>query len=78
MTETDLISTTDAKKWAVEFCRLNHGTEMTVSSMLGWFANAIETGRNAGRKELCPHPIERRFECDDLVLCNQCGKNLSD
>ncbi len=40
--------------------------------MLAWFASAIETGRNAGRKELCPHtdPIQLG---DDIYCCRDCG-----
>jgi hypothetical protein len=54
-TETELYGTTDAQIWAQEFmerfgwalrdepaCVIDEGL------MSGWFANAIETGRNAG------------------------------
>jgi hypothetical protein len=54
-----LLSTTDARAWAEDFCRrfaVCHlddpiGTTCAdgVGLMLGWFANAIETGRAAGR-----------------------------
>jgi hypothetical protein len=46
LSEVKLHDTTDAMVWAQEFCRINPGVEL--DTMLGWFANAIETGRNAG------------------------------
>lgn len=50
-----LLSTTDARVWAEEFVRLVVETEPGVTVdfglMVGWFANAIETGRAAGRAE---------------------------
>lgn len=44
----DTLHTTDARVWAREFCRLN--TASDEGMMLGWFANAIETGRDAGMR----------------------------
>jgi hypothetical protein len=41
-----LASTTDAAVWATEFCRRIPGTDWGL--MVGWFANAIEAGRDAG------------------------------
>jgi hypothetical protein len=38
----ELLSTTDAQKWAQEFVRMHGGDE---GLMISWFANAIETGR---------------------------------
>lgn len=48
MSETgiDLHGTTDAEVWASEFCRLH--PEIDKGLMIGWFANAIETGRTHG------------------------------
>lgn len=41
----------DAMKWAEQFCA-RFGTDVTDEGlMLGWFANAIESGRNAGQKD---------------------------
>lgn len=73
MTDHYLLSTTNAQEWAAEFCRLN--PDMDEGLMISWFANAIETGRNFGRKELCPH--RKASQYDDLILCNACGANLS-
>jgi hypothetical protein len=42
-----LHGTTDAQVWAQEFVRLHGGDE---GLMIGWFANAIETGRGAQRE----------------------------
>lgn len=50
-----LHATTDASVWAREFVRIVVETEPGVTVdfglMVGWFANAIETGRAAGRTE---------------------------
>lgn len=79
-----LNDTTDAMVWAEEFCRIfdgrtisaEEGVGIDLGTMLAWFANAIETGRNAGRKETCPHT---RFidVSDDLSLCAICGWSRS-
>jgi hypothetical protein len=47
--KAQVLSTTDASVWATEFCRLFPGADWGL--MVGWFANAIETGRDAGRAE---------------------------
>jgi hypothetical protein len=79
-----LNDTTDAMVWAEEFCRIFQGrliiTEdkpygigpgVDESTMVTWFANAIETGRAAGRKELCPHD---NFSIDaEMMVCRDCG-----
>jgi hypothetical protein len=44
-----LYDTTDAIVWAHEFVTLF--SEIDEGLMIGWFANAIETGRSAGRAE---------------------------
>jgi hypothetical protein len=51
-----LLHTTDAKVWAKEFCETFGGNTVNggvvnLELMFGWFANAIETGSAAGRKE---------------------------
>jgi hypothetical protein len=48
----DLLSTTDAQKWAQEFMRLfgDKRDEIDEGLMIAWFANAIETGRTAGER----------------------------
>ena len=58
--EYTLLGTTDAMVWAQEFCRIFDGRMITaathpnedvdVGTMLGWFANALETGINAGKR----------------------------
>jgi hypothetical protein len=56
--EHTLLSTTDATMWAEEFVRIFRGrtigsdtTEsVDESTMVAWFAPAIETGRSAGRR----------------------------
>jgi hypothetical protein len=40
--------------------------------MLAWFASAIETGRNAGRKETCPHTTWHTVS-EEMKLCTTCG-----
>lgn len=44
----------DAAKWTDEFVRINPDVKVlpdTWGVMVGWFANAIEAGRSAGRAE---------------------------
>lgn len=71
---------TDAAKWTDEFLSRNllvnragftpeHADAW--GSMVGWFANAIEAGRTAGRVETCPHSDRAVF--GDLVMCRTCG-----
>jgi hypothetical protein len=54
MRETDLLSTTDAQTWAQEFLdRFGERLEdIDEGLMIAWFANAIETGREAGRQSI--------------------------
>jgi hypothetical protein len=49
----DLLSTTDASVWASEFMRMfsQRLNEIDEGLMIAWFANAIETGRDAGKNE---------------------------
>lgn len=58
-----LLLTTDAQVWAKEFMEVveekqlengEYGLPLVVdeSMMIAWFANAIETGRSAGRRAL--------------------------
>jgi diacylglycerol kinase family enzyme len=55
-TATDLHATTDARAWAQEWCRIAReisarGDDLIDEGwMIGWFANAIEMGRDAGRR----------------------------
>ncbi len=44
-----LLGTTDASIWVEEFQKVCSGVDEGL--MLGWFANAIEVGRAAGRQE---------------------------
>lgn len=80
-TENTLLSTTDASVWTQEFCRIFQGRsiggpvvtgDVDEGTMMTWFANAIETGRSAGRKELCPHANVSEL-ADDLSTCLDCG-----
>ena len=65
---------TDAAKWTDEFMRINPlGPDW--GAMVAWFANAIEAGRTAGRRETCAH--HWFVLSDDLVLCKRCGKGLT-
>jgi hypothetical protein len=43
---------TDGRKWAEEFCKIakDHGHRIDEGWVIGWFANAIEAGREAGRR----------------------------
>lgn len=57
-TEAVLRDSTDARVWAQEFVAMFHGREigegpLTVDegTMIGWFANAIENGKRAGRDD---------------------------
>jgi len=45
-----LHATTDAHVWASEFNLLFPDSD--IDTMLGWFANAIETGRSAGLRSI--------------------------
>lgn len=79
-----LLATTDAMIWAGEFCRIFDGFQIipgereyidaqvvNEGTMVGWFAAAIELGRNAGRKETCPHTV--MIDLDGLEVCRVCG-----
>lgn len=54
----DVLQTTDAAVWAEEWCRIARDIEASDDGrqvidegwMIGWFANAIETGRSAGER----------------------------
>jgi hypothetical protein len=55
----NLLNTTDARVWAQEWCRIAREIEAADDErrvidegwMIGWFANAIEVGRDAGWRE---------------------------
>ena len=86
----NLNDTTDAMAWAEEFCRIFdcftiHRSDIEYAdsdravdegTMVTWFANAIETGRSAGRKETCPHD-DVFAVADDMSSCRKCGKVFS-
>jgi len=78
------LDTTDAQVWAAEFVRIFAGKEIREheaegavdeGTMIAWFANAIETGRSAGRKETCPHG-DTFFIDDTTECCRKCGSLL--
>ena len=66
-----LLATTDAAVWAHHFKDQFGDVAPDEYTMLTWFANALETGRGQGRKELCPHRFHRL--ADDLWVCTDCG-----
>lgn len=74
-----LLATTDAVVWAHHFVEQFGDSEGTggigvcpdEATMITWFANALETGRNQGRKELCPHRYTKLS--DVLWACTTCG-----
>ena len=81
--EHTLLGTLDAMVWAEEFCRIFNfrtirgdgaagGGDVDPGTMVAWFANAIELGKSAGRKETCPHEDMIRL-ADDLMSCRTCG-----
>jgi len=43
-----LLESTNARKWADTFLAINKNRAIDRESLVGWFANAIETGRDAG------------------------------
>jgi hypothetical protein len=56
VTDVDFLRSvgTDGAKWAAEFHRIAIGlgySAMDEGWLIGWFANAIEAGRDAGRCE---------------------------
>lgn len=64
----DLNATTDAMEWAKEFDRIFPDVWPDLNIMLAWFANAIETGRSAGLKEIDEGRLARALVAngDDL------------
>jgi hypothetical protein len=70
---------TDAAKWTEEFLlrqaqragQPGPSNADEWGTMVGWFANAIEAGRAAGRVETCPH--EDLFHAAGMVICRACG-----
>lgn len=67
---------TDALRWAESFNVIAQqvADPNDVGWLISWFANAIEAGRNAGRKETCPHVESDDY--GDLRICNLCAKFL--
>lgn len=51
-TQEELYATTDGAVWAKEFCDVakRNGADLDEGWVIGWFANAIETGRTHGQK----------------------------
>ena len=41
---------TDARKWAAAFVQIFPDAEVDEGTMIGWFANAIEAGRDWGER----------------------------
>lgn len=68
----------DAAKWAAEFMQVQQDARsgrLDEGAMIGWFANALEAGRSAGRKEACSHK-DGFFPVGDAIICNRCGSFL--
>lgn len=72
----------DAARWARAFAKIERDGNLRpedndrIGWLVGWFANAIETGRTAGRQETCAHPPEKQQMLDRaelLAVCHQCG-----
>jgi hypothetical protein len=75
--ERTLLGTTDASLWAEEFCRIFQGKiiggpiakgDVDEGTMLSWFANAIETGRDAGANwalDAEPEEVEEAEEIEE-------------
>jgi hypothetical protein len=67
-----LHSTTDARVWADEFCKLfsvSHrvteaqgDVEDETGLMIGWFANAIEIGKDSERNKFPPEAVSKQNE----------------
>jgi hypothetical protein len=70
------METTDAVVWAAEFMKI--APEVDEGAMIGWFANAIENGRDAGRKEALAEVAGRlpchgaSASCSSRRLCDGC------
>lgn len=70
---------TDALKWAEEFnatVQEHPDIPRDMGALISWFANAIEAGRAAGRRETCSH-LDRVELTADLTLCGTCGKDVT-
>ena len=64
-TEAALTQTTDAMAWAREFKRIFNDRAPDEGTMLGWFANAIETGKR-GWEASAKHPVVTDAMADRL------------
>lgn len=82
MTAAELNGTTSGMTWAEQFAI--YAASLTKTQILdhgllvGWFANAIEAGRTAGMQDACSHSFDSLFIADDLIICRNCGKELSE
>lgn len=71
----------DAMKWATEFEELFAGRAVEKDTMLGWFANAIETGRLVEQKRMAVEIRTARLEVEGVaatlrfILANQLVKD---
>lgn len=73
---------TDAARWARAFADIERRGNLRpedadrVGWLIGWFANALQTGRDQGRRETCPHPADRQQilgHNPTESICHQCG-----
>ena len=73
---------TDAARWARAFADIERRGKLRpedadrVGWLVGWFANAIETGRTQGRRETCPHPADQQQVLQiypTTSICHRCG-----
>lgn len=84
-----MLSTTDAVVWAQEFVKTLREHPQTADPhdtgfMIGWFANAIETGRAAGERPVRTRPEGTlcgfcfyRNSANAFGRCARCGRSLS-
>lgn len=57
-----LYATTDAWVWTEEFAKVAPDADKGL--MVGWFANAIEIGREAGYRQRCAEESEIPFDAE--------------
>ena len=76
--EKKLIGNMDARVWAEEFVRLinsSSGIDIDEGLMIGWFANAIMTGHDSGKKEKVTETLPSRDKYY-IFVCPNCQRQL--
>lgn len=73
---------TDAARWARAFADIERRGQLRpedddrIGWLIGWFANALEIGRYAGRRDTCTHPADKQHVLDrgtGQAICDRCG-----